>query len=99
MTTIDEFRSSASEVAPPADLGFALQALWWERKGDWRQAHELVQHHEGTPDCDWVHGYLHRQEGDMPNASGWYGRVGRPLPIIPLAEEWSLIATELLVRG
>jgi len=99
MATIDEFCGSTSETVPPADLGPALQALWWERKGDWDQAHDIVQRHEGAPDCDWVHGYLHRQEGDMTNAGGWYRRAGQPLPIVPPPEEWRLIATALLSQG
>lgn len=98
MTTIDDFRGSVSDTAPPADAGPALQALWWARKEEWKKAHECVRQREGNPDCDLVHAHLHRQEGDMKNASGWYRRVGRPLPTVPLDEEWSVIATELLVR-
>lgn len=98
MATIDEFRASTTDAAPPANLGFALQALWWERKGDWDRAHGIVQQHEGQPDCDWVHGYLHRQEGDTLNAGGWYRRAGQSLPSVPLPEEWERIATALLAR-
>jgi len=99
MATIDEFRDSTADATPPASLGFALQALWWERKGDWEQAHGIVQQHEGQSDCDWVHGYLHRQEGDTLNAGGWYRRAGQSLPTVLLPEEWELIATALLSRA
>jgi len=34
MTTIDAFRSSVSAEMPPADVGPALQALWWALRGD-----------------------------------------------------------------
>jgi hypothetical protein len=98
MTTIDAFRSSVSAATPPADLGPALQALWWVRRGDWKRAHECVQGHEGDPDCDWVHAHLHRQEGDMRNASGWYRRVGRSAPATSLQDEWDALATEMLSR-
>ena len=98
MTTIDAFRSSVSAEAPPADLGPALQALWWARRGDWKRAHECVQQHEGEADCDSVHAHLHRQEGDMRNAGGWYRRAGRPVSALPLEEEWTLLATEMLSR-
>lgn len=98
MTTIDAFRESVSQAAPPPNLAPALQALWWARRGDWDRAHHCVQQHEGDQDCDWVHAHLHRQEGDMANAGGWYRRAGRPLPDLALQDEWDLIATEMLSR-
>ncbi len=99
MNTIEAFRNSVVELTPPAGMNPALQALWWARKGDWDRAHRLVQQHEGDPDCDLVHAHLHRQEGDMANASGWYRRAGKPLPNLTLSEEWEAIATELLAQG
>ena len=99
MTTIETFRSSVSAAAPPADVGPALQALWWVRRGDWDRAHQCVQQHEGEPDCDWVHAHLHRQEGDMSNASGWYRRAGKPVSDLSLEDEWSVLAGEMLGRG
>ncbi len=98
MTTIEAFRSSVSAAAPLADLGPALQALWWAHRGDWNRAHECVQQHEGDPDCDWVHAHLHRQEGDMANAGGWYRRAGRSVPSQPLQDEWNALAAEMLSR-
>ena len=98
MTTIEAFRSSVSATAPPADVGPALQALWWVRRGDWDRAHQCVQEHEGEPDCDWVHAHLHRQEGDMSNASGWYRRAGKPVSDLSLEDEWSVLAGEMLAR-
>ena len=98
MTTIDAFRSSVSAEMPPSDVGPALQALWWARRGDWKRAHECVQQHEGERDCDWVHAHLHRQEGDMSNAGGWYWRAGQPVPTLPLEEEWNSLATDMLSR-
>jgi hypothetical protein len=98
MTTIDAFRSSVSAELPPPDVGPALQALWWVRRGDWNRAHKCVQQNEGEPDCDVVHAHLHRQEGDMRNAGGWYERAGRPVSTLSLEEEWSALATEILSR-
>ena len=97
--TIDAFRSSLSEATPPAGASPALQALWWARGGDWDRAHACVQQHEGDPDCDLVHAHLHRQQGDTENARHWYQLVGRPFPTIPLQEEWTALATNLLARG
>jgi len=99
MTTIDDFRGSVSLDAPPAHLAPALQGLWWLAKGDWDRAHKVVQGHEDQDDCNWVHAHLHRQEGDLRNAGGWYRRAGKPMPEGPLQEEWALLAAEFLARS
>lgn len=98
MTTIEAFRDSVSAAMPPAGVGPALEALWWLLRGDWSRAHQCVQSHEGEADCDWVHAHLHRQEGDLSNARYWYRRAGKPFAEIPLPEEWSEIAGEMLAR-
>ena len=95
MPSIESFQSAD---AAPSDLGPALEALWWLRRGDWNKAHECVQAHEGEADCDWVHAHLHRQEGDMSNAGGWYRRAGKTMPDATLDEEWRQIATAMLGR-
>ncbi len=97
---VDEFKANVDGAAsPPADCGLELQALWWDRKGDWEKAHELCQS-AGSSDGDWVHAYLHRVEGDLSNASYWYSRAGRPRFEGSLADEWASIAGELLAgRG
>lgn len=96
MTTLDAFTSSISAAQPPAEARPALQALWWARRGDWAQAHECVQAHEGERDCDSVHAHLHRQEGDLSNAGYWYRRAGRAVPDLSLEEEWTALAAEML---
>lgn len=48
-------------------------------EGDWEAAHAMVQVHEDGLSCQ-VHGYLHRIEGDLSNASYWYRRGGMTLP-------------------
>ena len=98
MTTIDAFKDSVSQDTPPANVGPALEALWWVRHGDWDRAHRCVQGHEGQADCDVVHAHLHRQEGDMNNAGGWYRRAGRPVSTLSLDEEWTALASEMLAR-
>ena len=98
MTSIDAFRSSVSQATPPPELEPALQALWWARRGDWAQAHECVQAHEGEADCDSVHAHLHRQEGDLANAGYWYRRAGRPVSPQSLDAEWTALASEMLTR-
>ena len=98
MMTIEAFRRTLADVAPPGGLDLALQALWWAGKGDWDRAHGCAQEREGDPACDWVHAYLHRVEGDRANAGYWYRRAGRPVAATSLQDEWNAIATALL-RG
>ncbi len=89
--TPDELR--ASPEAP--DQSAAIRALWWAAHSDWQHAHEAAQADEGAP-AAWVHAYLHRVEGDLENASYWYGRAGRPIATGSLDNEWQAIASTLL---
>ncbi len=75
-----------------------LAALWWAAKGDWDQAHEIVQD-EDDADAAWVHAYLHRVEGDLGNAGYWYRRAGKPVATGPLETEWEQMVSALLVSG
>ena len=95
---LDAFRKSLDEDQPPAGVGRALQALWWEARDDWDQAHRLAQAETG-PDGAWVHAYLHRKEGDLSNAQFWYSRAGRAMPEVSLDAEWADIADALLGAG
>ena len=92
---LQTFKASLDTDAPPADASNALQALWYDNKGDWDRAHELAQ---GEPDPigAWVHAYLHRVEGDESNAGYWYNRARKPHSKAALPEEWDEIATDLL---
>src|SRR5436853_7846008 len=90
-----ELKTSVSKAAPPADLAPTVQALWWAAKGDWDRAHKLVQDDESR-EAAWVHAYLHRVEGDLPNARYWYRSAGRPVASGTLEAEWDEIAGALL---
>lgn len=93
--TLDEFRDSVAAPSPPAGVGDALQALWWDAKGDWNQAHRCAQQDEARTGSG-VHAYLHRKEGDLSNAAYWYKRAGRSMPSDSLDTEWAMLARELL---
>jgi hypothetical protein len=95
--TLQEFRDSLSLDDPPRDLRLALAALWWDAKGDWAKAHESAQQDE-DPAGSWVHAYLHRQEGDAPNAEYWYQRAGKSPARGSLEEEWTEVTASLLTR-
>jgi len=90
-----EFRASLAGTAPAPGLSLALEALWWDAKGDWDKAHASAQAQNDAAGAA-VHAYLHRKEGDLANAGYWYGRAGRPVTAGPLAEEWETLARTLL---
>lgn len=91
----ESFKTSVKADAPPARMSEALQALWWDAKGDWQKAHEHAQAQDDAVGA-WVHAYLHRKEGDAYNAGYWYRRAGKPAATVSLDEEWTAIATALL---
>ncbi len=95
---LDEFRATLGDAAPPPGADLALQGLWWAGRVAWDRAHDCVQQDEGNPDCDAVHAYLHRQEGDGENAAYWYRRAGRPIATGPLEQEWAALAEQMLAR-
>ena len=89
------FKASLAEAQPPRRLNSALQALWWEAKGDWDKAHDCAQAADDR-NAAWVHAYLHRKVGDLSNAAYWYRRAGRSPAEEPLPQEWAAIAEALL---
>jgi hypothetical protein len=95
---VEAFRDSIAKPQPPAGLSSALQALWWDAKGNWKKAHERAQEHDDTADMR-VHAYLHRKEGDQSNAEYWYRRCGAALSILTLDEEWEELAQGLLEQS
>ena len=97
MVTLDAFRGSVAQAAPHEQLSIPLQAMWWARKGDWDKAHKLVMD-DSSGDAAWVHAYLHRVEGDLPNARYWYRQAGRPAAEVALDAEWCAITEALLAR-
>lgn len=93
-----DFRASLSGPAPAAGLEPPLAALWWAAKGQWDDAHKIVQD-EDTKDAAWVHAYLHRVEGDLGNAGYWYRQAGQPAAKDSLEAEWERIVSALLGSG
>lgn len=92
---LQSFKDTLSGIEPPASADLALQAMWYEAKGDWEQAHNLAQQKNNQVGA-WVHAYLHRQEGDKWNANYWYNKAGRTMPDQSLQEEWDDIVATLL---
>jgi len=92
----EAFKTSIAGAKPPDKLGHAVDALWWDAKGDWDRAHKSAQKVEDDPAGQWVHAYLHRKEGDLDNAGHWYRLAGKPVASVPLPQEWEAIAKALL---
>jgi hypothetical protein len=88
------FTKSLEQDAPPGTSVY-LKALWYDRKNQWKNAHELIDH-LGDPKACWVHAYLHRKEGDLSNADYWYSRAGKKRPQFSLDEEWEQLVNVFL---
>ncbi len=94
MISLDDFKKTIpGRPAPPASYSIYLQALWYDAKGEWNQAHNLIDDLENTV-ANRLHAYLHRKEGDESNAAYWYHRAGQPPAKNSLQEEWDALARE-----
>jgi hypothetical protein len=93
-----DFRASLSGAGPAPGLDAPLAGLWWAAKGQWDEAHRIVQG-EATAAAAWVHAYLHRVEGDLGNAGYWYRQAGKPIAKDSLESEWERITSALLGTG
>jgi hypothetical protein len=92
--TAEDFRKSLTQDSPPSGLSAPLQALWWDAKGNWARAHELVDSLESIQGMA-VHAYLHRKEGVTWNADYWYRRAGRTFHRPTLEAEWDALVEGL----
>jgi hypothetical protein len=92
---LQAFSKSISEAQPPEGSSLALQALWWDAKGDWDKAHQCAQEREDDAG-NLVHAYLHRKEGDLSNAGYWYRRARAEPATVGLDAEWQELAESFL---
>ena len=95
---LQSFRESIASPLPPDGLNLALQALWWDAKGDWDKAHERAQERDDQAGMR-VHAYLHRKEGDQSNAEYWYRRCRTTAATGPLEAEWEELSRSLLAES
>ncbi|WP_343486078.1 hypothetical protein [Allomuricauda sp. d1] len=89
------FQETLANQAPPDTWPKALQSLWYDAKGNWHTAHDLI---DGSNDstAKWIHAYLHRKEGDEWNAGYWYRQAGKSFPKMTLDEEAKQLVLEIL---
>lgn len=64
-------------------------ALKFAQEGAWKDAHAIVQGLGNDPIACWLHGVLHKIEGDFGNARYWYARCDQEF------EDFSDSAVEL----
>ncbi|GAA3970877.1 hypothetical protein [Mucilaginibacter dorajii] len=95
MKTLKEFKESLNLNQPADGLSPQLKSLWYDGKGDWHQAHAQVDHLTDQSSA-WVHAYLHRKEGDIPNADYWYSAARQTRPSLSLEEEWEQLVIQFL---
>lgn len=97
MKNLHEFKATLSEDLPPTNFTIHLQALWYDGKGDWKAAHDLIDKFNDKHSAH-LHAYLHRKEGDIWNAEYWYNRAGQKRPAVSLEEEWEQLAMLFIDR-
>ena len=90
-----DFMQSLEQPEPPEFSDPLLKALWHDAKGDWSAAHQIAQEIDGSSGS-WIHGYLHRKEGDLSNAGYWYHRAGKNMPQEDLEQEWINLVQALI---
>jgi hypothetical protein len=94
--TFEEFHASTRDDGPPGNLSPYLIALWHDKQGDWKTAHEIVQEISDNHAAD-VHAYLHRKEGDEGNSRYWYRQAGKSFPTgQSLDDEWESLVKNFL---
>ena len=91
----ESFQQSLGTTAPPDNSSVYLQSLWYDGKGNWEQAHNVIQD-VNDKTAAWIHAYLHRKEGDVWNANYWYTRAGKRMPGYSLDQEWEEIVKAML---
>ncbi|MEJ7586192.1 MAG: hypothetical protein WKI04_01395 [Ferruginibacter sp.] len=91
---VSVFKESLGANEPPQNLSVCLKALWFDARGEWDKAHDLIQGATDT-NSSWIHAYLHRKEGDETNAAYWYNRAGKKVCHEPLENELDEIVAAL----
>ncbi len=64
-----------------------LRAIDLALRGQWEEAHRLVQQLEEDDLACWIHAVLHKIEGDSGNSRYWYRRAGRMAHVDDVPEQ------------
>ncbi|MFD2098371.1 hypothetical protein [Flagellimonas iocasae] len=93
--TYQSFQDTLSQNQPSQEWSSALQALWYDAKGDWEASHDIAQDIHSAMGS-WIHAYLHRKEGDRWNAGYWYRQAYKPFPDYSLEEELRVLVNAVI---
>lgn len=89
---LDELKKVKSPEELETDY---LKAIWYDLNDDWDTAHKIVQR-LNTVSAKWIHAYLHREEGDIPNCKFWYSSADKEYPgNLTMQDEVEIILNEL----
>ena len=91
----EEYTKSIDSNYPPESITQFALAMWYDAKGDWEKAHNIIQDMENKTAYH-IHAYLHRKEGDNGNAGYWYNKAGTEMPGYSLDKEWEEIVKAVL---
>lgn len=95
INSYQEFENTIQNGKPPEQWPIALQSLWYDAKGDWHTAHDMVDQLNDSK-AKAIHAYLHRKEGDEWNAGYWYRQAGKPFCKLSLDEEFQTLVSEFI---
>jgi len=95
--TFEEYLQSVENEQPP-EISPYLDSLWYDKKGNWDEAHQIAQDLDDKYGS-WIHAYLHRVEGDNWNAKYWYDRAGRSMPSKLIESEWEDLVRYFLEKS
>ncbi|MFS4491469.1 hypothetical protein [Maribacter sp. 2308TA10-17] len=95
--TYSEFLETLKNDGPEAYWPEVLISLWYDAKGNWEAAHDIVDGMNNAT-AKWVHAYLHRKEGDDWNAGYWYRQAGKDFPNTTLENEHREIVQFILEK-
>lgn len=89
------FDNSLLQDDPPVSISSYAMALWYDAKGNWEKAHEIIQDIDNEK-AALIHAYLHRKEGDEWNADYWYKKAKSQRPDSSLLLEWEQLVSDFL---
>ena len=92
---LTDFNRSLALDQPPLRISVYLKSLWYDAKGNWKSAHEIIQEVDGEK-AALIHAYLHRKEGDLSNAKYWYNRAKIPMSTETISTEWEWLVKKFL---
>ncbi len=93
--TLSDFNDTLAANEPDYSWPVQLKSLWYDAKGDWKTAHDLIDHLEDRESAH-VHAYLHRVEGDLWNARYWYNRAKQPECTLSIEQERNALIVKFL---